>query len=79
MRTSSTQDRSTPEQAVGKSILLPPQEDGTRHRAKILSIIKEYIQFVSSVVQKQFHGQVPLGDGGVAVVAPCEVVGFNSL
>ena len=36
-------------------------------------------QFVSSVVRKQFDGQRPLGDGGVEVVAPCEVDGFESL
>ena len=36
-------------------------------------------QFVSSVVRKQFDGPLPLGDGGVEVVAPCEVDGFESL
>ena len=36
-------------------------------------------QFVSSVVRKQFDGPLPLGDGGVEVVAPCEVDGFDSL
>ena len=36
-------------------------------------------QFVSSVVRKQFDGPLPLGGGGVEVVAPCEVDGFDSL
>ena len=40
-----------------------------------LHLFKGYrvLQFVSSVVRKQFDGQLPLGDGDVEVVAPCEV------
>ena len=35
-------------------------------------------QFVSSVVRKQFDGPLPLGDGGVEIVAPCEVAAIGT-
>jgi hypothetical protein len=36
-----TQKDLAPEDAIGKSFLMPPEDDGTRHRARIIEIIND--------------------------------------
>jgi spermidine/putrescine-binding protein len=36
-----TQKDLAPEDAIGKSFLMPPEDDGTRHRARIMEIIND--------------------------------------
>jgi hypothetical protein len=37
------------EDAIGKSFLMPPEDDGTRHRARIIEIIKNNVVGLVSV------------------------------
>ena len=60
-----------PEDLIGRTFLLPPEENGKRHRAKVTRKVAEIIDTENGYRVENIHFILDIGNGKVEELIPC--------